>query len=177
MPTTLLLQIIGSSVWVSYFTWCILTPTTWHLIDFVNLIFHEAGHAFTIFFPPLITAVSGSLLQVLVPVVLAWYFYQKGELLSMHLLCLWVAQSIASVSVYVRDAIPMNLELLGGDAVTHDWNFILGQLGLLRHSVFIAECLLLIAYTIMTVSIVYIFKHFWTQYQTTLGGDSIKTGE
>lgn len=176
MKSRLLFQIFGSGVFISYFWWCVFTPSTWHFIDAVNLIFHEAGHALTIFFPPLITALSGSLLQILVPVVLALYFYQRGELLSVNLLCLWVAQNVQNVSVYVRDALPMNLTLLGGDYVTHDWNFILGQLGLLRQSAFIADCLLLICYLIMVFSTAWILHHFWSNY-TAQAGDSAKTGE
>ncbi len=158
------LQIGGTAIFTLYFWWCVLTPSMWHFIDAVNLIFHEAGHALAIFFPPLITALSGSLLQILVPVVFAIYFYQRGELLSMNLLCLWVAQNVLSVSVYVRDALPMNLTLLGGDYATHDWNFILGQLGLLKQSAFIADCLLLICYLIIVFSTSSITYYLFKKY-------------
>jgi hypothetical protein len=145
-------QLIGSLVFVSYFWWCVATPAKWHFVDFVNLIFHEAGHTITFFLPSILTALAGSMLQILIPAACAFYFYQRGELLSTNLLCLWVAQNILSVSVYVRDALPMNLTLLGGDYATHDWNYILGQLGLLQQSAFIADCLVLICYLIMVFS-------------------------
>jgi hypothetical protein len=45
---------------------------------------------------------------------------------------LWVGQSTLNVSVYAADAVKMELPLLGGDAVTHDWNYLLEEAGLLR---------------------------------------------
>ena len=42
----------------------------------------------------------------------------------------WVAQNLWNVSVYVRDARAEDLPLVGGGE--HDWNYLLGTLGLLN---------------------------------------------
>ncbi len=44
-----------------------------------------------------------------------------------------------NVSIYIKDAILMQLPLLGGDAVIHDWNFILTELDLLKFAPDIAS--------------------------------------
>jgi hypothetical protein len=43
----------------------------------------------------------------------------------------WTGQNLADVAVYVADGRTMALPLLG-DGLIHDWNFILGTLGLLH---------------------------------------------
>jgi hypothetical protein len=151
------LTIIGAGMFTAYFWYCALTPSTWHLIDPVNLIFHEAGHAITIFFPDLITAFMGSGFQILIPSIFIIYFYKRRELLSVYLLMLWLGQNFITVSEYIRDAIPMNLSLLGGDYATHDWNFILGKLGILQQSEIIADTTCFIGYVIMAVCTIQIF--------------------
>lgn len=163
--TLLSAKCFGTVVFVGYFIYCILTPTEWHFVDSVNLIFHEAGHAICFFLPPLITASMGSVLQILIPLVCSIYFYQRGEVLSAYLLLFWFAQNIVNVSVYVRDAQLMQLELLGGDSSIHDWNFILGELGLLHLNVVIAEVLVVTAYALLIVSVVQIIHYFSQTYE------------
>ncbi len=107
----------------------------------------------------------GSVLQILIPLVYSIYFYQRGEVLSAYLLLFWFAQNIVNVSVYVRDAQLMQLELLGGDSSIHDWNFILGELGLLHLNVVIAEVLVVSAYTLLIVSVVQIIHYFSQTYE------------
>lgn len=54
--------------------------------------------------------------------------------MASYLILCWFGQSIINVSTYMRDAIKMQLELLGGDGVVHDWNYIFSNLGLLKYS-------------------------------------------
>ena len=42
----------------------------------------------------------------------------------------WVAQNLWNVAVYVQDARAEELPLVGGGE--HDWNYLLGRLGLLQ---------------------------------------------
>ncbi len=43
-----------------------------------------------------------------------------------------MGQSLFNVSVYAKDARAQALPLLGGEDTLHDWNYILGKLGILR---------------------------------------------
>lgn len=160
MKKILVLQIIGSLVYGGYFWMCLLTSKDFHFIDTVNLIFHEAGHAIFFFLPELLVAIAGSVFQILVPLSFVIYFYRRKEYLSACLLVFWLAQNINSVSLYVRDAVPMQLPLLGGEGSIHDWNYIFSTLNMLELSTLCANILMFIAYFCTTGVTLLILEHF-----------------
>ncbi|HVV14922.1 MAG TPA: hypothetical protein VHD55_00755 [Candidatus Paceibacterota bacterium] len=108
-----------------YFLRCAATPAQWHFIDGANLIFHEAGHAIFIFFGQFIHVLMGSGFQVALPAFLAGYFFYTGQKLSAAVCLMWAGQSLVNVSIYAGDALAMQLPLLGGDGVMHDWHYLL----------------------------------------------------
>ncbi len=114
-------------------------PETFHFIDYTNLIFHEAGHWLFWPFGEFIGFAGGSLNQVLIPLVVAGYFFGHRQNLSGSLSLMWAGESLTNVSVYAGDALKMQLPLLGGDSSIHDWNWMLIYLGQLRHTVGIAQ--------------------------------------
>jgi hypothetical protein len=160
MKTSSYSYVFGSILFAGYFWYCILTPTDWHFIDGVNLIFHEAGHAICFFLPALITAAAGSGFQILIPTVCVFYFWNRREVVSASLLGLWVAQNVMSVSIYMRDAIEMQLPLLGGDSSIHDWNFIFSTLGILTQSILIANCFAILSYSCLIGSTLWLTISF-----------------
>ena len=91
-------------------------PNFLHLID---LVFHEAGHVIFGFFGQFIGVLGGSLNQVLVPAVCTAVFLARTQYGSAAVTLFWTGQSLADVAVYLADGL------------IHDWNFILGRLGLL----------------------------------------------
>jgi hypothetical protein len=99
-----------------------------HLID---LVFHEAGHVIFALFGRFIAVLGGSLNQVLVPAVCTGVFLARAQYGSAAVTLFWTGQSLADVAVYVADGRAMALPLLA-EGLIHDWNFILGTLGLLR---------------------------------------------
>jgi hypothetical protein len=101
-----------------------------HLID---LVFHEAGHVIFGFFGQFIAVLGGSLNQVLVPAVCTAVFLARKQHGSAAVTLFWVGQNLADVAVYVADGRAMALPLLA-DGLIHDWNLILGRLGLLYHA-------------------------------------------
>jgi hypothetical protein len=101
-------------------------------MDGVDLIFHEAGHAiFRIFGNEFLMIMGGTLMQLLVPVVFTLYFFIHGQRFSSSITGIWLSQSFFNVAVYERDAWAMELPLLGGENVTHDWNYIVTELDLI----------------------------------------------
>jgi len=102
-------------------------PNFLHLID---LVFHEAGHVIFGFFGQFIGVLGGSLNQVLVPAVCTAVFLARTQYGSAAVTLFWTGQSLADVALYVADGRAMALPLLA-DGLIHDWNFILGRLGLL----------------------------------------------
>lgn len=118
------------SIFVSaYFIYYCLTFREWHFIDSANLIIHEAGHIVFIPFGKFMHILGGSLLQVLFPFIFTCYFFRREDYFSASLLLFWVGQNLLNVSVYASDAIVMQLPLLGGDSVNHDWNSLLSMTG------------------------------------------------
>jgi hypothetical protein len=115
-----------------YGAMCALSPGTYRFLDYVNLVFHEAGHVFFGFLGEFIGLLGGSLMQVLVPAVAVGHFLWQGYRYSAAIALFWVGQSLFNVSVYVKDAQARALPLLGDDISAHDWHNILGRLGLLR---------------------------------------------
>jgi hypothetical protein len=99
-----------------------------HLID---LVFHEAGHVIFALFGQFGAILGGSLNQVLIPAVCTGVFLARKQYGSAAVTLFWTGQSLADVAVYVADGRAMALPLLA-EGLIHDWNFILGTLGLLR---------------------------------------------
>lgn len=124
---------------LAYVVNAIHSPQEFHIINIINLIFHEAGHTLAFLFGKFTYFIAGSAVQVLIPTVFATYFFLKKEFYSSGIVMMWVGQSFTNVSVYVGDAQTMLLPLLGGDAVEHDWNTILTMVGLLDYTTLLAQ--------------------------------------
>lgn len=99
----------------------------------VDLIFHEAGHVIFGLFGQFPGVLGGSLMQVLVPAVCAGSFLWRGQYASASAPLFWTGESLTDVAIYVADGRAMRLPLLA-DGLIHDWNWILGRLGLLQQA-------------------------------------------
>jgi hypothetical protein len=104
----------------------------------VNLVFHEAGHVIFSFMGRLIMSFGGTLGQLLIPFIIAVAFLFKRNPFGATVGLWWLGQSLMDIAPYIADARAQRLILLGGvtgrDAPQgyHDWNYILGELGLLN---------------------------------------------
>jgi hypothetical protein len=143
------LKIISLIIITWYFIYCLRSLENFHFISGINLIIHEAGHSILFFFGQFIQVLGGSLFQVAVPLVFALYFLIKKEVYSFGVILLWVGESIIEVSRYAGDAIVMQLPLLGGDNVIHDWNWLLSSTSLLSHTSSISLTIYIIGVLIM----------------------------
>jgi hypothetical protein len=131
----------------------VLNPAGWRFLDYVNLVIHEAGHVLFAGFEETIGVLGGSLLQVLVPVTFAGYFAARRQTFEAAVVLFWVAESLLYLSNYVADARAQVLPLLGGDGVTHDWNFLLGHWGLLAADQGIAGAIRVLATLLWMLSV------------------------
>ncbi len=97
------------------------------VLTYVNLGLHEAGHMLTYSWSEVTTAMMGSILQVVVPVLLALYFFfRRGDWVGAGVCLVWAATSGLEVAAYVADAPKQELDLIGD---RHDWAYILGPEG------------------------------------------------
>jgi hypothetical protein len=117
-----------------------MAPSLPHfLLSRVNLVFHEAGHVVFLPFGSFMSTLGGSLLQVLIPLICTVAFLTRHlEPFSASVTLWWTGQSLVDLGPYIDDARVQQLTLLGG--VTgrdrpgyHDWNNILGRLGMLSY--------------------------------------------
>ena len=119
---------------VGYFANCLLHGQDWHFIDAADLVFHEAGHTIFRFAGQFIYICAGSFFQAFVPLVFIGYFFKQKDYFSASLMTPWLGYNLVNIAVYINDAIVMQLDLLGGDSVFHDWNYILVNSGLLSYT-------------------------------------------
>lgn len=118
--------------------------------SFMHLIvlpIHEAGHILFIPFGRFMTVLGGSLLQVLLPLVLMASFVfgfggSRRDNFAASVMLWWAAVSIIDVAPYIWDAFDPKMMLLGGktgaESDGHDWQNILGDLGLIKRAHLIA---------------------------------------
>ena len=132
-----------------YFIYCLRSLENSHIVTIVNLIIHEAGHSILFFFGQFIQVLGGSLFQVLIPFIFAVYFFIREDIYSSGIILLWVGESVIEVSRYAGDAILMQLPLLGGDNVIHDWNWLLSNTNLLQHTALVASIIFTVGVLIM----------------------------
>ena len=107
-------------------------------LDHADLMIHEAGHFFFAMFGRFLHIAGGTIMQLLLPLVLAVNFLLNRYRIGMQIMLLWLGQSCLNVSVYAADARARQLPLLGGDNAGHDWWNMLGMLGLLEYDGLIA---------------------------------------
>jgi hypothetical protein len=138
-----------------YFLWCAWNPLESRLIDGANLLIHEAGH---LIFRPLgefMMIAGGSLFQVIMPAIFVGYFIRQKKFYSAAIVLFWVGESILNVSVYAADSLALQLPLIGGPDSIHDWNWMLGQLGMLKATPKVAGFIRLLG------TLVILFAFFW----------------
>ncbi len=105
----------------------------------INLPMHEAGHIIFSFLGDFMGVLGGTLMQLIMPAVVAGAFLLKNrDAFGASIGLWWLGQSFMDSAPYINDARAGELMLLGG--VTgkeapgyHDWENILGRLGWLQY--------------------------------------------
>lgn len=105
------------------------------IIDNADLVIHEAGHLFFWIFGRFIYTAGGTLMQIIFPLGIAFYFFYNSYRTGVQICLLWLGQNLINISVYAADARAHKLPLLGGNKVYHDWTYLLGHLGLLEYDI------------------------------------------
>ncbi len=99
-------------------------------LHLINLPFHEAGHILFSPFGDLMTALGGSLMQVIVPVACGIAFLTTSlNPFGAAVMAWWAGENLLDVAMYIDDARTLKLVLLGGftgaEVEGHDWEHIL----------------------------------------------------
>jgi len=124
--------------WTFVILWCPMRQDTIGdtFLHTINLPFHEAGHIFFSPFGELVTALGGSLMQILVPAALTVAFLTTNkDPFGAAVTAWWTGENLLDVAIYINDARDLNLVLLGGhtgaEVEGHDWEKILTLTNLL----------------------------------------------
>jgi hypothetical protein len=105
--------------------------SAFYFVHGFDLIIHEAGHAIFRLLGEFVMFLGGTLLQLSVPIGITAYFIYDRQKYAAAVTLFWLSINLFDVSIYMKDARAQELPLLGGEAVTHDWFYLFGQLGLL----------------------------------------------
>ncbi len=123
------------------------------LIDNVDLVIHEAGHAIFSLFGKFIYTLGGTLMQIILPSIIAGFFLRNNYRTGVQVGLLWLGQNFINISVYAADARAQKLPLLGGNKVYHDWNYLLKTTGFLEYDAEIGYIIFGCAILIFLVSV------------------------
>jgi hypothetical protein len=110
-------------------------------IDSANLVVHEGGHMLFGWFGPTLGLWGGTILQWLVPLLLAAYFFRERQPAAFVFCMFFFFENWLYTATYMADARAMALPLVttgDSDYVEHDRNTIFSSLGLLPYDTRIA---------------------------------------
>jgi hypothetical protein len=111
------------------------------LMDGVFVPIHEGGHLLFRMLGEFMMVAGGTILQLLVPVLLASYFILHRQAQGVAFCLFFMFEQFLPIATYMADARAQELPLLsigGGEDVIHDWNYLFDKLGLLDHDIQIA---------------------------------------
>jgi hypothetical protein len=151
-------KIILFFISAAVFLYPAFTSKQWPILDGANLMIHEAGHTI---FSPLgwsVNILGGSLLQLVVPIIFALYFFFSGRFFSSSVAMFWLGQNLVNISNYINDAAVMSLPLITGDPSTHDWNQLFVAWNCLGKSAFVASVVYWIGMAVLLWALI---SGFW----------------
>lgn len=100
------------------------------LVNSADLALHEGGHVIFGIFGEYPGMWGGTLMQLLIPLLIAVHFFRRGDDFSARVILCWFGQNFFHIAPYIKDARAESLPLVGGGI--HDWHYILGRAGLLN---------------------------------------------
>ncbi len=139
-------------------------------LHLVNLPFHEAGHIIFRIFGRFPAVLGGSLLQVLIPLIcLGTFLVKTRDPFAAAVSLWWAGESLLDLAPYINDARALKLMLLGGVTGAdvddyHDWQFILGKLGLLSCDHILATAAHLFGSILMLTACIWGGYVIWMQF-------------
>lgn len=157
-------------IYMAYVTYRhIADPMYTDLIKALNLAIHEGGHVVFRPFGQFMYMLGGTILQCLAPVLSVGMFLKQRDYFGIAFCFGWLSTNLFDVATYVADARAMRLPLvnLGGGDVIHDWNWLLGRMGILHLDTTLAFLLRLAAAANMLVFLTAGTWLLWRMFRTS----------
>jgi hypothetical protein len=127
-------------------------------LSLLSFLIHEAGHQVFGLLGQFMGILGGTLAQVFFPLAVgALAFYRRRLVWTFFIF--WLGQGLMEISRYIGDARAQQLQLFapqtafGGPPAIHDWNYLLGALGLLPFDHALAALVYLIGLLVMAVAL------------------------
>jgi len=132
------------------------TSGAWHFLDNINLPIHETGHLVFAWGGEVLTALGGTLFQLILPLLFAWSFHRRGDPAGTGACIWWAGQNCLYIARYVADAPVQELPLVGGGE--HDWAFLLAHWGMLHRAAALAGAIRLLGALVMAGGVVWAWR-------------------
>jgi hypothetical protein len=126
----------------------------WTLFSGIIFGAHEFGHLFFALGGEWLGVAGGSIMQLLVPIGALALVWKSRDWFGVAVVGLFLATSFAELSWYVADARTEMLDLVSfsPEGGIHDWNYLLGEAGLLKSDLRIARMLRFVAWVLLILS-------------------------
>jgi hypothetical protein len=127
--------------YVTFLTYAFSAHGGFLFIDSANLVVHEGGHNLFGWFGPTLGLWGGTLLQWLVPLLLAIYFFKQRQFPACIFCLFFFFENWLYTATYMADARAQQLPLVttgDSDFVEHDFYAIFSSLGVLNYDTKIA---------------------------------------
>ncbi len=156
---------VAGVAWLSFYAIFLIYAGVKHnqflLIDNVNLVIHEGGHLLFSWLGDTMALWGGTLLQWLIPLLLAVYFYVQRQTTAFAFSSFFFFENWLYTATYMADARAQVLPLVGvGDMESeenmHDWYRIFTQLGVLDHDTQIAGLIRVVGWLGMIATVLWL---------------------
>jgi hypothetical protein len=155
----------AAAMWMAFYAAFLLYAFSKHgeflFIDLANLVVHEGGHLLFGWFGQTIGLWGGTLLQWLVPLLLATYFFFQRQTAAFVFCTFFFFENWLYTATYMADARSMVLPLVtvgNPDFAEHDWNTIFSNLGVLPYDTKIAAIIRLLGWIGMLAIVAWLAK-------------------
>lgn len=131
-------------------------------IDLANLVVHEGGHLLFGWFGATLGLWGGTLLQWLVPLLLAAYFFTQRQTTAFAFCSFFFFENWLYTATYMADARAMLLPLVtagDSDYIEHDWHTIFSSMGVLQYDTKIAAVISFLGWCGMVATVVWLVRH------------------
>jgi hypothetical protein len=130
-------------------------------IDLANLVVHEGGHLLFGWFGPTLGLWGGTILQWMVPLLLAAYFFTQRQAAAFAFCSFFFFENGLYTATYMADARAMLLPLVtagDSDYIEHDWHTIFSGLGVLQYDTRIAAVVSFLGWCGMIGTVVWLVR-------------------
>jgi len=126
---------IGGAFWFAFYLLFLLhawrSVSGFLILDFVNLMIHEAGHLFFSWGGNTIMLLGGTLGELIVPALCALFFWFHRQTYGFAFCVFWFFENFLYIGTYMADARTSALPLVNSDE--SDWTLLFDRWGILAH--------------------------------------------